>query len=392
MFIQMLPAVASLLLTAGPGDTSGTLLMAAKRGEGWPAIGPLTRVDVSPGAEPFHLLVEQPRPRHVPQDPDVTEAVLASGGGCVVDIPPSPRSRLVLRDLSGRRSERIFETPNLSGSSWSAATGKIAYGRTHSVQGSIHDAPFSYSEVHLLDVESGQDEVIGLGANPRLSKDGDWISFVLKRSLGVMRSDGSDRRLIGNGLRSLWSPKEPRILYWRAGGATRAAGEVRCLDLISGRDVEVAEGDALLVWGVQFSPDGTRVFMRRDGHIWSFAFADGILQQETRGSGELLLAPSPDGTRLAFFRIGGTVDQPLRLLDLNTREERPLFTDPHPGAPPGRFLWSPDSRFIAFNLAAQVIVQGADAELLLVDVEQGRLSRLIEPGGCGPWFTWQSSP
>lgn len=409
MFTRMLlAALAPLMLNTESTDADRYLLIGVRRGEGSPRIGEFSRVDLGPGVRGLYLLVEAPRDPGWQEDADSSVYRQTIGrGGCVVPPIPSPLSMLVLRDLSGEQSDRTFAAPNLCGWSWHAGTRKIALSRMRSVHIAVYNQVLSYPELYVLDVESGKQAAIGLGGWPRYSSDGEWIAFALRRSfdagirssmqLGVMRPDGSDRKLIvdgsrldrrhvGDGSAVLWSPTMPKLIYWCAVDESSTNGELRCHDVVTGLDVGVTEGARRIFDRAQFTCDGSRFLFVRDGQIWSWSVSDERLHQVTAGSGDQLLAASPDGTRVAFYRPKGAGDHPLWIHDFRTGDERPLLIEAHSDLIPGRFVWSPDGRWIAMN---RFSVTDSKAEILLIDSRRGLLQTLVRPGGCGPWFCWQ---
>ena len=107
---------------------------------------------------------------------------------------------------------------------------------------------------------------------------------------------------------------------------------------------------------VTWSPDSRRLayVSNRDGtpHLFSYDFGTNAETQLTRDAlPDATPRYSPDGRLLAFERAG----RELRVLNLETKAERTLATgnfERPPLTPDRPFVWSPDSRFIAFMPAA----------------------------------------
>ena len=74
---------------------------------------------------------------------------------------------------------------------------------------------------------------------------------------------------------------------------------------------------------------------------------------------------SPDGKHLALNSFHQHATGSLRLLDLTSNTTTPLTTDPHAQSDP---VWSPDSRYVAFNLLPN---GGSDPPYLVQKIEIG---------------------
>jgi Tol biopolymer transport system component len=115
--------------------------------------------------------------------------------------------------------------------------------------------------------------------------------------------------------------------------------------------------------------------------IWIMRADGSHARQLTRDGFDVEPLFSPDGTRVVFGRITGTTPQGDQLEALNV-----VNTDGtrlHEIVPPRAGLehpdWSPDGRFISFNIAPES-VQAPDSGSILVVRPDGGTPRILQPG------------
>jgi Tol biopolymer transport system component len=133
--------------------------------------------------------------------------------------------------------------------------------------------------------------------------------------------------------------------------AFTARGEIFAASARDGGDAARVTRSAAREYQIAWSPDSRRIAYVSDRdqspHIFLYDFATNAETQLTRASHETTPQFSPDGKMLAFERDA----KQLCLLDLEAKQERVLAegvfeTPPLASARP--YVWSPDSRWIAF--------------------------------------------
>jgi Tol biopolymer transport system component len=236
-----------------------------------------------------------------------------------------------------------------------------------------------------------------LNGSPDHSPDGQWIAFDTWRlgqsypdsTVAVMRSDGSDLRIIGPGAMPSWSPDSKQLVvhtyespqtivimnadgsgretvlnHWGSprwspkGNRIATIGPQRTIalyDLASGVERTIFHGPYSLWQGFSISPDGLRFcFGDSNGGVGVATLDEQTMQAEVRWlvkSGTTYHSSwSPDGERIVFQwkRPNQDVYQ-LYLIDAAGKRKPERL----PGQDPARHNcdpdWSPDGKTIVFN-------------------------------------------
>ena len=236
--------------------------------------------------------------------------------------------------------------------------------------------------------------------SPRVSPGGQFIAYlawnpaVRRRSLRVMRSDGSgDGALLdlANPDQFIgWTPGAGGVLLVRAGSGARGA-DALWLQRIDAAGK--AAGDAVVLRDefpdadvLGLSRAGALFFTHQSGsaglYIADLDPASGaVAGRPTRfsaSSESVIWGPgwSPDGTLLAFGTSQAHAPShtlTVRTVDGRSSRQLSLPSAPSPIVPP---QWLPDSRSVAFVARPK----GPDAGIYRVDVNSGQVNTMLEPG------------
>jgi WD40 repeat protein len=217
-------------------------------------------------------------------------------------------------------------------------------------------------------------------ARPALSPDGRRLALAEVSSRGNLDEPAGGHLRVwdvatGKELLTLGGPAGPQgplnvrdVLAFSSDGTRLAVGvgveanrfltatQVKVLDLATGRELAVMQGENRPVKDVTFSPDGTRVAasvtardargLQVDAELWVWDAATGQKLREIHRSRAVLesLVFSPDGARLAWCETPHLGKDPpqRRVWDLNTNTEVLAFAGVH-----GILLFSPDGGRLA---------------------------------------------
>jgi Tol biopolymer transport system component/serine/threonine protein kinase len=230
--------------------------------------------------------------------------------------------------------------------SLSGSGGRIAYVESVGLS-NIWKAAFDPSEGTVVGEPVQVTSTSTMKIWPDPSPDGEWLAYVSRGDIFVMRTDGSGQRQITN-------------------------------------DIHIDQG-------TRWSPDGKRIafYSNRRGtfEIWTVHPDASGFQQLTQCGDALYPAWSPDGSRLAYYC---DVDERTYILDPN----KP-WTDQTPQALPpvgdGKdhfesFRWSPDGRW----LAGRVCDPNGDMSVAVYSLESQQYQRLTDYGLADTWLadTW----
>ncbi len=247
---------------------------------------------------------------------------------------------------------------------WSAGTDLIAY--THSPQADV-DGGLGLKRVHLRDLATGEERVVASGHSPALSPDARWLAYAVGTRLWILdltsqeafpleafaegsfqprwtrqgdrilfiawtpsaelwcaEPDGSNARALGISTFSAdWSPDGQDVVY--VSGDGRA---LRRRNLASGEDAVVVELSDSLPTSPRWSPTGDwiayRTYTAGTVSLWLVAPDGTRCHEKVRGAGRSDWSPS--GRVLIYeFNKQGPVECRLRLLDVETGEDRPVL-------------------------------------------------------------------
>lgn len=307
-----------------------------------------------------------------------------------ISEPPETVSRTVtyldgkvLRrwDVESGRSERIVKLPSVDVVA-SPDGSRMAY--VTSSQPSPEDEDFIVSpELHLYDIESGEDTTIGPGLSPIWHTDGDrfvYVEPVEERVCEGEVCDGSDRVVVadveGESRETILDAAAWTPLGWLGDEVvvTDQIAKPKTIAVSESGDVRPIAIPPSEFWGA--SPDG-RWIVRSIAGSAEFSSPDGSEASGLDLGGGILAEGSwsPNSTEIASVLLeeNGTKTE---LVRLGPDSKKPVFLDESEGAA-GPVLWSPDGSALLYTRTAGS--GGLDLETVLCD---------LEAGGCQSLFSW----
>jgi Tol biopolymer transport system component len=186
----------------------------------------------------------------------------------------------------------------------------------------------------------------GLDGDPAWSPDGSSFAFTRRNRIYVMRSDGSDARLLRGDIYEqsspAWSPDGKRIVFWR--GKAGNGGLYMIGANGSGFRRIVAKADPY--GGGSWSPDGRVITFGFKLHVYVVGVDGRDLHPLTKVGFRAVYEPvwSPTGNRIAFRSDSGVYVMRADGTGLRriTRSRNEIEQDSHPS-------WSTDGRRIVFS-------------------------------------------
>lgn len=140
------------------------------------------------------------------------------------------------------------------------------------------------SQVFVVDASGNLRQVTGGSgalpgaAGPQWSPDGAWLAFNPPKvgakvipDLGVVRADGSEEHVIGQGINPRWSPDGTRLLFQQVEPIEDESLSMFVADLATGEVTTIGEG-----YDPRWLPDGRVAF------DWTGVGEDGVLAQALR--------------------------------------------------------------------------------------------------------------
>lgn len=183
--------------------------------------------------------------------------------------------------------------------------------------------------------------------DPAVSPDGSRVAFVVNRDVYVMDADGSDRKALTTNGRfntsPTWSPDGKRIVF--SGGGVAGGAELYSVPSTGGAVTQLTSTPDNDEFNPRFSPDGTRIAYTRVGCDTPRGGGSCVFVMRADGSGQANLTPEDE--------IPGCEQQPGYYFDGSTREPS----------------WSPDGRRILFTgpLICTISSLGSDIWMMNAD-------------------------
>jgi Tol biopolymer transport system component len=192
------------------------------------------------------------------------------------------------------------------------------------------------AKIYVQSVDGGTPSPL-LQSESRAIAVADYLLFARDKTLFAQRMDWKALRKIG----------EPSLV----------AGNVAASPAYLGTSEFTASQNGVLIYGTARGSSFDEFnWYSRDGTVFGSLEPVVDFQQFTL---------SPDGKHLALNSFHQHATGSLWLIDIATNTTTPLTTDPHAQSDP---VWSPDSRFIAFNLLPN---GGSDPPFLVEKIEIG---------------------
>lgn len=233
-----------------------------------------------------------------------------------------------------------------------SSTGELVYSALY-----IADATGKAPRVEVYATENGRISYLDW------SPDGSRLAFAIEDvetgrvNVNIVASSGAAqqsalRLFDGASAAWHWTPDSSALLARVRPAGQNALPVLSLLDANGDkRPTVLSSGSALAFFSPQFSPDGRQILTTVEDNARAYlALADSqgkLIRRLTGIEGAVSFAWSPRGTQAAYItrqsasQAGGV----LRLVDVNTGEDKALSTQPVVG-----FFWSPDgSRIAAFS-------------------------------------------
>jgi Tol biopolymer transport system component len=253
-------------------------------------------------------------------------------------------------DAAGGAAERFAETPGYTCGSpdWSPDGKFVAYD-TWPIGGT-----FSDSKIAVIRADGSDLKIIGDGGMASWSPDGKQLAchtYDNPQTIVVMNADGSGRETVIHHWGSpRWMPRGNRI------ASLNVNREILMLDLTTGNERSIVGGPRSSQIGFGVSPDGLRIcFGHNDGGISVVTMdEDGGVATvrplaNPRWGAARHCSWSPDGKRIvAGWRSAGQELEQLFIFDLDTNEPPKSLKGQDPWRNNACPDWSPDGKTIIF--------------------------------------------